>query len=142
MGSHLSRPGAAGAWHDSGERAGIFASFSTSRLVLSAIRQEGATVVIDAVGLDEAAPCPACGTSSHQVHDRYVRRPQDLPWQGRPVRLLVTVRRFCCRTPGCPKRTFAEQFDPACHRTRRYKKRLCLCGGAYPYATASDWSSL
>ncbi len=97
----------------------MFASFSTSRLALSAIRQEGATVVIDAAGLGEAASCPACGVSSHQVHDRYVRRPQDLPWRGRPVRLLVTVRRFLCRTPGCSKRTFAEQFDPALPRSQR-----------------------
>ncbi len=30
----------------------------------------------------------------------------------------MAVRRFCCRTPGCPKRTFAEQFDPALPRSQ------------------------
>jgi transposase len=97
----------------------MFARLTNSRLVLGGIRQEGATVVIDAAGLGEAASCPTCGTSSQQVHDCYVRRPQDLPWRGRPVRLRVRVRRFCCPSPACPKRTFAERFDPALPRSQR-----------------------
>src|SRR2546423_13192674 len=97
----------------------MFASLTSSRLVLRGIRQDGPTVIIDAAGSGTAAICPACGASSQQVHDGYTRRPQDLPWRGRPVRLVVTVRRFCCPTPNCPKRTFAERFDPALPRAQR-----------------------
>jgi transposase len=97
----------------------MFASLTSSRLVLRGIRQDGPTVIIDAAGSGTAAICPACGASSQQVHDRYVRRPQDLPWRGRPVRLVVSVRRFRCPTPSCPRGTFAERFDPALPRSQR-----------------------
>ena len=43
-------------------------------------------------------------------HGWYTRQPQDLPCVGQNVRLQLTVRRFVCLNPVCPKRTFAERF--------------------------------
>jgi transposase len=57
------------------------------------------------------ADCPSCGRSSYRVHSRYRRRVADLPIQGMPVKFDMTVRRFRCRTTGCPQRIFSERFQ-------------------------------
>jgi transposase len=44
----------------------------------------------------------------------------DLPCQKRPVRVCLEVRRFACRTRGCPRTTFAERFPTL---TRAYARR-------------------
>ena len=59
-----------------------------------------------------AAACPQCGRPSRQVHSRYRRRLADLPAHGREVRILLTVRRFRCRTKHCRAEIFAERFPP------------------------------
>ena len=56
-----------------------------------------------------SAACPRCGRASPSGHDRYPRWLRDLPCGGRPVQVLVSVRRFRCLNPGCPAATFAEQ---------------------------------
>ena len=43
------------------------------------------------------------------MHDRYRRRLADLACGGRPVQVVLEVRRFCCGSPACPVATFAEQ---------------------------------
>lgn len=66
------------------------------------------TVRLDVEMVGDQAACPSCQTTSSRVHDRYVRRPVDLPWRGYPVRLRVTVRRFRCENSACRQSTFAE----------------------------------
>jgi Transposase len=60
---------------------------------------------------------------SLSVHSRYRRHPTDLPSFGEEVRLDLLVRRFYCRNPACPRRTFAEPLPnllaPRARRTRR-----------------------
>src|SRR5262245_17964198 len=87
-------------------------------LVLGGARVAGGAVVVEARGTARAARCPACGAWSARVHGRYRRRPLDLPWRGRVVRLAVAVRRFRCGAPGCG-RTFAEAFGRALPRRAR-----------------------
>jgi len=57
-----------------------------------------------------SAACPACAQPSTHVHGHYTRRLTDLPCQGKVVRVHLEVRRFACRTRGCPRTTFAERF--------------------------------
>src|SRR6266511_3838237 len=66
------------------------------------------------------AVCPTCGQSSTRIHSTYLRQPRDLPWGGRPVQLLLRVRRFFCDTLSCPRTTFAEQVSGL---TRPYAQR-------------------
>src|SRR5947209_14235883 len=54
--------------------------------------------------------CPLCGTAAHRIHSRYSRRVADLPCAGRQVTLRLTVRKFFCPNPACPRHIFAEQF--------------------------------
>jgi transposase len=56
-----------------------------------------------------SAACRLCGQASAARHDRYPRWLRDLPCGGRPVEVLVSVRRFRCANPACPVATFAEQ---------------------------------
>jgi len=67
-----------------------------------------------------SARCPACRQRSRSVHSRYVRHIADEPIGGRRVTIHLHVRRFRCRAPACPRRTFAEQ---APRLVARYARR-------------------
>jgi transposase len=78
------------------------------------------------------ASCPGCGTHSDAVHSRYARRLGDLPIAGRRAIIDLKVRRFRCRQPQCPRRTFVEQAtvlaDRYAHRTQRLRSILQAIG--------------
>jgi transposase len=98
-----------------------------SPLAVCQIALDGDTVVLEAVGVNCTGRCPSCSVASSQVHDRYHRRPVDLPWRGHVVRLDITVRRFACRNPHCSRATFAEDFGPVLLRSaRRTAGATCL----------------
>jgi hypothetical protein len=86
----------------------LFAAPCGSRLDHSVLDVDSLTVVLAMTA--PTAPCPPCGTDAHRVHSRYTRRLADLPCFGRTVRLQVTVRRFSCPEPACPRRIFAERL--------------------------------
>lgn len=77
-------------------------------LGITLVSVEGKVVRLSARLLAPHAVCPTCETPSSQIHDRYVRRPMDLPWRGHTVRFSLTVRRFRCLNPACPRLTFTE----------------------------------
>src|SRR6266487_3304920 len=76
--------------------------------------------------------CPTCGTSSTQVQSRYRRTLHDLPSAGRPVHLIVHLRRFFCKKSTCAQKVFVarppELCRPHAHRTIRLQEALCLLG--------------
>lgn len=67
-------------------------------------------VVVVVEGEASRQACPGCGHESVVVHSRYLRRPRDLPVQGRPVRLLIVARRWRCSNRDCSRKTFNESF--------------------------------
>jgi transposase len=83
-----------------------------SLLLIRRIMLDGSAIILEAEGRTAIGRCPSCGACSEQVHDRYHRHPQDLPWRGCQAQLVVTVRRFRCHNPACPRATFAESFGP------------------------------
>src|SRR4051812_16289079 len=87
--------------------------------VITAVRLDGDTVCLEAVGTQAGACCPACGAFAWEVHERYQRRPRDLSWRGWQVRLVLTARRFRCPTPQCRRHTFVEPFGEAVPRYAR-----------------------
>jgi transposase len=82
------------------------------------LEHEGLTLVLRSSQTNAA--CPECAQPSTHVHGHYTRRLADLPCQKRPVRVCLEVRRFACRTRGCPRTTFAERFPML---TRAYARR-------------------
>ena len=79
----------------------------------------GDAVVIAASCRARAACCPRCGQESARVHGGYSRVVADGAAGGRPVLIVLQVRRFRCRNPGCPAVTFAEQAGGLSERYRR-----------------------
>ncbi|MEV8534697.1 ISL3 family transposase [Streptomyces sp. NPDC051211] len=72
----------------------------------------------------DGASCPGCGAWSSRLHGSYLRFPGDLPVSGRPVVLSLRVRRFACRRPGGPRRTFVEQIPGLTRRHSSWTERL------------------
>src|SRR3712207_2071355 len=67
--------------------------------------------------------CPRCSQPASRVHSHYQRTLADLPWAQVPVRIDLSVRRFFCTAPECPRRIFTERLPtvakPWARRTRR-----------------------
>jgi transposase len=68
--------------------------------------------------------CPACDLPTKRIHSRYRRTLDDLPWQGRTVRIQVRARRFRCTTSSCPRRIFAERLPEVARPRARRTTRL------------------
>src|SRR2546423_6313934 len=62
-------------------------------------------VTITVRAASATAPCPCCGIISKRIQSRYTRSLRDLPASGRPVHLVIHVRRFFCQ----------ENKYPLCH---------------------------
>jgi transposase len=91
-------------------------------------------LLITACSTASSSCCPDCQQISSQVHSTYRRSPQALPSSGRPVRLLLRVRRFRCANPVCRRKTFAEAFPhlvgPRAQRTSSVRDLLRMIGEA------------
>ena len=78
------------------------------------------------------APCPSCGTASSRIQSRYTRTLRDLPSVGCPLRLIMHLRRFCCKKSTCAQKIFVERLPDLCHphaqRTKRLQQALCELG--------------
>lgn len=97
--------------------------------------------IIRVVTCATAVRCPRCGRRGHRVHSRYHRTVADLPWQGVPVTLELTTRKFFCDWQTCRQRVFTERLpgtvDRYARRTRRAAAILETIGltvGARPGA--------
>jgi len=93
-----------------------------SDLQILHVRDEEDAYVVFATSTAPAR-CPGCNASSasrHGIHRRYL---QDLPIQGLPVTLQVSVTRWRCPNPDCTRLTFtgrlAETARPFAKRTDR-----------------------
>jgi transposase len=69
-------------------------------------------------------PCPECQRPSARIHSRYQRMVADLPCAGRNVILLLTVRKFVCSTPTCPRKIFTERLPGLVQPYGRMTSRL------------------
>ena len=91
-------------------------------------------VTITVRAASPTAPCPCCGTVSKRIQSRYTRTLRDLPASGRPVHLMVRVRRFFCQERTCIRKIFAERFPsltlPRVKFTRRLQESLQELGFA------------
>lgn len=103
---------------------------SESSLRIDGVGVEDQTITITVSSVNPVATCPYCGTVAKRVHDRYQRRPADLPMTGTTVRLQVTIRCFFCDNAPCTRRTFAERMPallrPRARRTHRLAQQQQL----------------
>jgi transposase len=91
-------------------------------------------LTVVATSTQRTALCPLCCSLASQVHSRYQRRITDLPCAGRTVMLLTHARRFFCRNPHCPRRTFRERLPtvaaPRARSTHGVRAALTCIGFA------------
>ncbi len=88
-------------------------------LQVGQVEDTGDAVVIRASCRAAQARCPLCGAASSRVHGGYARVVADGAAGGRPVLIALSVRRFRCAEPSCPRATFAEQAGGVSERYRR-----------------------
>ena len=80
------------------------------------------------------AACPLCEHLSERIHGRYGRTVADVPCGGRRVTLALTVRKFVCCTPECPRKIFTERLRSILpHRPSPFLHRY-LPSPAFPAA--------
>lgn len=109
----------------------------TGAIAISRVALQERTITVEAAGALDSARCPRCGQLSFRVHDRYRRRPLDLPWRGQVVRLVLEARRFVCENAHCQQGTFGEDFGGVLPRyarrtaaaTAQLRALVCRVGG-------------
>lgn len=77
---------------------------------LSAVENREHELLIEAEAQEDASECPGCHGQSSSIHSHYLRKPRDLPSSGKAIRLVLSVRRFRCRNPDCPRKIFCERL--------------------------------
>jgi transposase len=87
------------------------------------------------------ACCPLCSVQAARIHSRYTRWVADLPCAGRHVTLLLTIRKFFCPNPACPRKIFAEQFPDLVPSYARLTTRLREALLALGVATSGEVAS-
>ena len=91
--------------------------------ITASSRQEG-VLCVSLLATQPISHCPLCGSAATRIHSRYQRRLADLPSTGQPVRFLLTVRKFFCDVPSCPRKIFTERLVPFVAPWARVTARL------------------
>jgi transposase len=106
----------------------------TGSVRLTGMTVEPTDVCLQLMTTAPGAGCPRGGGPSSSVHSRYQRHLTDLPWGTRPVHLQLTVRKFVCQNPTCPRRIFTERVPelvaPSARKTQRLVASLQALGVA------------
>src|SRR5215210_4251168 len=92
-------------------------------LDLIGVRATENAITLAARTSSRVARCPVCGARSARVHSHYTRTLADLSWQGVPVTVRLSVRRFFCDQKTCNRAIFAERLPGlAAHYARRTER--------------------
>jgi transposase len=93
-------------------------------LVITALLATETQLVVQVACRSPTACCPLCQLPSDRIHGHYGRTVMDLPCAGRRVMLALTVRKFVCRTPICPRQIFTERLPDLVQSYARITNRL------------------
>src|SRR5205085_12317481 len=72
-------------------------------LEITSVSETAEGVLVYVTSQRSSSLCPQCAMSSSAIHSSYCRHPRDLPCVGRPIRLVLEVRKFFCRNPNCSR---------------------------------------
>jgi transposase len=92
------------------------------------LEERGARVAHLVTAEESAAACPSCGVVSTSVRGHAVTHPRDLPYGEAPVRLAWHKRRWRCREPQCPRKSFTESLPAVPARARVTTRLRAECG--------------
>jgi transposase len=89
-------------------------------------------ILLWASSLASRASCPSCACPSSRIHSTYARRLAALPCNGLALTLILSLHRFRCLNPACPRTTFVEPLPsiapPFARRTNQLKDMQRLLG--------------
>jgi transposase len=86
------------------------------------------------------AACPLCQHPSERIHSSYGRTVADVPCCGRRVTLALTVRKFVCGTPDCPRKIITLRLPALVQSYARMTNRLRDTLVALGLATSAEVS--
>jgi zinc-finger of transposase IS204/IS1001/IS1096/IS1165 len=109
-------------------------------LVIVSLCETEAQLMVHVACRSPTACCPLCQLPSDRIHGRYGRTVADLPCAGRRVILALTVRKFVCCTPTCPRQIFTERFPDLVQSYARLTNRLREALVALGLATSAEVS--
>lgn len=105
-----------------------FAIPSLKYIVFEKITESENEIIICARTTRKDVECPKCHLPMQKIHSHYIRRPQDLPITGKPVRVQLHTRKFFCVNSNCTARVFCERLPESiekyAHRTARLNQAL------------------
>jgi len=82
-------------------------------------------LVIEVVTVHPTSCCPLCAEPSDSIQSHYRRVLRDAPCAGRQVQLVLTVRKFYCRSPYCSRKVFTERLPTFVEPWARMTIRCC-----------------
>jgi transposase len=93
-------------------------------IAITSVHSSASELGLDVACQAASMPCPECHQPSARIHGHYRRTVADLPCAGRNVILALTVRKFVCSTPTCPRRIFTERLPGLVQPYARMTPRL------------------
>ncbi len=93
-------------------------------LVIASLLATETQLVVHVACRLPTACCPLCQLPSDRIHGHYGRTVGDLPCAGQRVILALSVRKFVCRTPTCPRQIFTERLPDLVQSYARITNRL------------------
>src|SRR6266404_3190715 len=93
-------------------------------ITITSVHPSATELVVGVVCHAPSMSCPECHQPSTRIHGNYQRTVADLPCTGRIVILLLTVRKFVCSTPTCPRKIFTERLAGLVESYGRMTPRL------------------
>jgi transposase len=95
-----------------------------AELTIASVHSSATELVISVACHTASMVCPECQQPSARIHGHYRRTVADLPCAGRTVILALTVRKFVCSTPACPRKIFTERLPGLVQPYGRMTSRL------------------
>jgi transposase len=109
-------------------------------ICISLVRTSLTELVLHIACRRTCALCPLCQQPSERVHGHYGRTVADLPCAGRRVIFALTVRKFVCGIPSCPRKIFTERLPDLVQSYARMTNRLREALVALGLATSAEVS--
>jgi transposase len=107
-------------------------------IAIEAVYPTKTHLTIQVACLLKNAACPLCQQSSERIHGSYGRTVADVPCGGRRVTLALTVRKFVCGTPDCPRKIFTERLPALVQSYARMTNRLSEALQTLGFATCGE----
>jgi len=107
-------------------------------IAIEAVSPTKTRLTIQVACMLKNAACPLCQHPSERIHGSYGRTVADVPCGGRRVTLALTVRKFVCGTPECPRKIFTERLPALVQSYARMTNRLSEALQTLGFATCGE----